>query len=136
MGDFDVKIQRLCIAERRLDPGMAEPFLDLINGHTALESQGGGGMAENVRRNFDGNLTAGNDRPDGFLDGLFSEAMGAAGRNEKRWTFVRTGGKVSAKGYFRFRVQEGGTAFPAFPAADMNDMLREIDIADVHGAEF
>ena len=54
MRDFDIHVQRLRVAEGRLDPGVAKELLHLVDGHSALEGQGGGGMAEYMRGDFYG----------------------------------------------------------------------------------
>ena len=45
---------------------MAKELLDLVNGHAALQGDGGSGMPENMRRNMDGQRATGNNF--GYLD--------------------------------------------------------------------
>ena len=137
MRDLDIEVERLRIAEGRLDPGVAQPLLHLVDRHPALEGQRGCRMPENVRRDMDGDMAAGDDPLDIAFKRLFSDAVDRIFYgNEQRRIVIRPGGEISAEGDFGFGVEERRPALSAFSAADENGVVCEVYVLDLHGNYF
>ena len=89
MRELDVEVQRLRVAERGLDLRMAQPLLDLVNRHPALEGQRGGRVTEDVRCNMNGDLAAGDDLRDrGFQRLLHDPAVRPVDVHKQRWVVI------------------------------------------------
>ena len=54
--DLHIRLQRFRIAERRLNTGVSQEPLDLLQRHPALKGKGRGGVAENMRSDMDSNF--------------------------------------------------------------------------------
>lgn len=136
MRELDINVQGFRVAEGRLDPGVTQPFLHLVDGHPALKREGRGRVAENVGRHLDGEIAAGDNPGDLLLQGFPLYMPGrAADRDEKRRAIIGAGSQIGFQGDLRLRVEEGCPAFVAFAVFDPDGMLREIDVADVQGAD-
>ena len=68
MGDLHIEVQSFRVSERGLDLRMAEPLLHLVDRHPALQGQRCRRVPEDVRRDFNGQLAAGDDTIHGLLD--------------------------------------------------------------------
>ena len=68
VGDLHIEVQSFRIAECGLDLRMSEPLLHLVDRHPALQGQRCRRVPENVRRDFNGQLAAGDDAIYGVLD--------------------------------------------------------------------
>ena len=101
MRDLDVEVERLRIAQRRLDPGVTEPYLHLVDRHPALEGQGCSSVPENVRRDMDGDMATGDDPLDIAFKRFFSDAVDRIFYGDKQGRIiVRSGSEISAEGDF------------------------------------
>lgn len=137
MRDLDVEVERLRIAEGRLDPGVAQPLLHLIDRHPALEGQGSSRVPEDVRSHMDRDMASGYDPLYIAFKRLFADSVDRIfDGNEQRRIVIRPGGEISAEGDFGFGVEERRTALSAFSAADENGVVREVDVLDLHGNYF
>ena len=132
MAPANVIIRHSGIDQCGIHVGMAEEPLNLFQGHTVPQRNGGNGMPEHMGRDVNREVAvcAGNDGSNGFLNGFRIEGLVGLpfGTGEDERGRIMTGINVSAERNLCFSVQVGCPGDVPLPVLDDNGLFLPVDI--------